>query len=286
MPDLARRFTVIAPDLAGHGGSDKPKGDYSLGAHASGVRDLLLALGHERATHRRALARRRHRDAVLLPVPRALRAARARRQRRPRARGQPAAARGHAARLGVRAAAARGHRGCSTPARCVGGAARPPRPARSAPTSRRWRAGTPRSPTREARAAFVHTLRAVVEPGGQRVDASNRLYLAEQLPLLLIWGERDSIIPVSHGRAAHEQLPGQPPGGARALRALPPARRARALPRRAGRLHRGDRAGEPGELGAATPGQPAGAAPLRRAPASSGSTVWPSGPAACVAQSR
>ena len=48
--DLARRFTVIAPDLAGHGESDKPKGDYSLGAHASTVRDLLLALGHERAT--------------------------------------------------------------------------------------------------------------------------------------------------------------------------------------------------------------------------------------------
>ena len=48
--DLARRFTVIAPDLAGHGESDKPKGDYSLGAHASTVRDLLLALGHERAS--------------------------------------------------------------------------------------------------------------------------------------------------------------------------------------------------------------------------------------------
>src|SRR5665213_212176 len=50
IPDLARRFTVIAPDLAGHGESDKPKGDYSLGAHASTVRDLLRALGHERAT--------------------------------------------------------------------------------------------------------------------------------------------------------------------------------------------------------------------------------------------
>ena len=59
----------------------------------------------------------------------------------------------------------------------------------------------------EARAAFLHTLRAVVEPGGQRVDASNRLYLARQFPLLLVWGERDSIIPVAHGRAAHEQLP-------------------------------------------------------------------------------
>ena len=46
----AERFTVIAPDLLGHGESAKPRGDYSLGAYASGIRDLLIALGHERAT--------------------------------------------------------------------------------------------------------------------------------------------------------------------------------------------------------------------------------------------
>src|ERR687888_931705 len=50
MPALSKRFTVIAPDLLGHGGSAKPRGDYSLGAYASGVRDLVIALGHERAT--------------------------------------------------------------------------------------------------------------------------------------------------------------------------------------------------------------------------------------------
>ena len=50
MPALAEHFTVVAPDLVGHGESEKPRGDYSLGAFASGVRDLLLALGHERAT--------------------------------------------------------------------------------------------------------------------------------------------------------------------------------------------------------------------------------------------
>ena len=50
MPYLATRFTVIAPDLLGHGGSAKPSGDYSLGAYASGVRDMMVTLGHERAT--------------------------------------------------------------------------------------------------------------------------------------------------------------------------------------------------------------------------------------------
>src|SRR5205085_11151269 len=47
---LAERYTVLAPDLLGHGESAKPRGDYSLGAYAASVRDLLVALGHRRAT--------------------------------------------------------------------------------------------------------------------------------------------------------------------------------------------------------------------------------------------
>ena len=50
MPLLAEDYTVIAPDLLGHGESAKPRGDYSLGAYASGIRDLLTVLGVERAT--------------------------------------------------------------------------------------------------------------------------------------------------------------------------------------------------------------------------------------------
>ena len=50
IPLLADRYTVIAPDLLGHGDSAKPRGDYSLGAYASGIRDLLAVLDHERAT--------------------------------------------------------------------------------------------------------------------------------------------------------------------------------------------------------------------------------------------
>jgi pimeloyl-ACP methyl ester carboxylesterase len=59
----------------------------------------------------------------------------------------------------------------------------------------------------ESRAAFVHTLRTIVDPGGQRVNASDRLYLAQNVPFMLVWGERDPIIPVQHGRAAHELVP-------------------------------------------------------------------------------
>ena len=47
---LARQHTVVAPDLPGHGGSAPGAGDYSIGALAAGLRDLLVALGHERAT--------------------------------------------------------------------------------------------------------------------------------------------------------------------------------------------------------------------------------------------
>src|SRR5579884_2830370 len=47
---LAQRFTVIAPDLLGHGKSDKPRADYSVAAYANGMRDLLSVLDIERVT--------------------------------------------------------------------------------------------------------------------------------------------------------------------------------------------------------------------------------------------
>jgi pimeloyl-ACP methyl ester carboxylesterase len=206
MPYLARRFTVIAPDLVGHGESAKPRGDYSLGAHACGVRDLLLALGHDRATivghslgggiamqfsyqfpercERLVLVDSGGLGRDVSPL---LRAATLPGSEfvlpllvATRLLDAGALAGRLLSRLGLRARTdlaemARGHASLSDP---------------------------------EARAAFIHTLRAVVEPGGQRVDASNRLYLAEHLPFLLAWGERDPIIPVSHARATHEQVRG------------------------------------------------------------------------------
>ncbi len=55
-----------------------------------------------------------------------------------------------------------------------------------------------------ARDAFLETMRSVIGPDGQKVSALDRLYLADQMPFLLIWGDEDPVIPVEHGRRAHE----------------------------------------------------------------------------------
>jgi pimeloyl-ACP methyl ester carboxylesterase len=62
--------------------------------------------------------------------------------------------------------------------------------------------------TSGSRQAFLHTVRSVIDSGGQRVSANDRLHLAAVLPTLIVWGEKDSIIPPSHGEAAHEAMPG------------------------------------------------------------------------------
>jgi pimeloyl-ACP methyl ester carboxylesterase len=59
----------------------------------------------------------------------------------------------------------------------------------------------------DARAAFLHTLRSVIDVHGQRVSATDRLYLLESMPTMIMWGERDHTIPMRHGRAAHEAIP-------------------------------------------------------------------------------
>ena len=60
----------------------------------------------------------------------------------------------------------------------------------------------------EARQAFLQTLRAVIDVHGQRVaSATDRLYLLESMPTLIVWGERDNTIPLSHGRRAHAAIP-------------------------------------------------------------------------------
>jgi pimeloyl-ACP methyl ester carboxylesterase len=206
VPLLADRYTVLAPDLMGHGESAKPKGDYSLGAHAAGIRDLLVALGYRRATvvghslgggiamqfayeyppfaERLVLVSSgglgREVSALLraatlpgaeivLPIIAS-----------ERVLNVGATVGGAISKLGLRvgtdlAEMARGYASLNNA---------------------------------EARQAFLHTLRSVIEPTGQRVSATDRLYLTEILPSMVLWGERDPLIPSHHAETAHEAMPG------------------------------------------------------------------------------
>jgi len=60
----------------------------------------------------------------------------------------------------------------------------------------------------DARRAFINTVRSVIDPTGQRVSAADRLYLTRDIPSLIVWGDRDRIIPASHADLAHELMPG------------------------------------------------------------------------------
>ena len=84
IPLLAKKYRVIAPDLLGHGESDKPRGDYSVGAFAVLLRDLLDALGRPPSHRHRSLSRWRDRHAIRPSAPPVLRADRAHQQRRVR----------------------------------------------------------------------------------------------------------------------------------------------------------------------------------------------------------
>ena len=202
---LARNYTVIAPDLIGHGDSATPRGDYSLGAHASVIRDLLTVLGIERATmvgHSLGggiamvffwqFPERVERLALVssgglggdvspllrsasLPGVRSLLALAADRRVTGALSSAGSRLRDRGSGLGVQLQAV----------------ARALRPLES----------------RGAREAFAQTLRAVIDRHGQRVNANDRLYLLADVPMVIVWGERDRTIPLAHGRAAHAVLP-------------------------------------------------------------------------------
>jgi pimeloyl-ACP methyl ester carboxylesterase len=204
--NLGDGLTFLAPDLLGHGESAKPRGDYSLGAYASAVRDTVVALGHDRATivghslgggiamqfayqfpeltERLVLVSSGGLGREVHPLLRA------------------ATLPGSELVLPVLTHARVLAAGESV-GRAIG--------------LLRLRAGTDLAEVAsgyaslgdaEARAAFIATMRAVLDAGGQRVSALDRLYLAEVMPTLIVWGERDPIIPPEHGRVAHEAMPG------------------------------------------------------------------------------
>jgi pimeloyl-ACP methyl ester carboxylesterase len=202
---LARHYTVVAPDLPGHGRSGPGGGDYSIGALATSLRDLLIALGHERATlvghslgggvaMQLAYQFPEFADRLVLvssgglgpEVTLVLRAAAL-----PGSDLVIAAT----ARIGSRAGAAFG-RGLGV----VG-----LRPTIDVAEVARGYASLSDG---ERRAAFLATVRSVISARGQRVNASDRLYLNAGVPVLIIWGSRDPIIPVRHGKRAHEAIAG------------------------------------------------------------------------------
>ena len=206
MRGLARGHTVIAPDLLGHGASAKPRGDYSLGAYASGVRDLLAALGHDRVT----IVGHSLGGGV------AMQFAYQFPERTQRLVLVSSGGLGREVNLLLRAAALPGAELVlpflvpSWLGRAVSGAgwAGERLGLRARPDVGEVVRGFLSLNDAEARAAFLHTLRAVIDPGGQRVSGHDRLYLASNLPTLLVWGERDPIIPVAHAQAAHAAMPG------------------------------------------------------------------------------
>ena len=205
LPYLATRFTVIAPDLIGHGDSAKPRGDYSLGAYASGVRDLVVSLGYDSATF----------VGHSLGGGVAMQLAYQFPERCERLVLVDSGGLGREVSRLLRAATLPGSEWvlpllASGPhPRRRPGRGRPARPPRTARRHRHRGDGPrPRHPRRPrgargVRAHPAHDRRA----GGQRVDASDRLYLAENVPFMLVWGEDDSIIPLAHGERAHEIVP-------------------------------------------------------------------------------
>jgi pimeloyl-ACP methyl ester carboxylesterase len=206
MPWLAERYTVLAPDLVGHGGSAKPRGDYSLGAYASGVRDLMIALGHERAT----IVGHSLGGGVAMQLAYQFP------ERCERLVLVSSGGLGREVNPLLRAATLPGSelvlpilastrvldagRGVSRLLGRVG--------LRAGTDLEEMARGHASLADADARRAFVHTLRSIVEPQGQRVSAMDRLYLSAAVPSMVVWGGRDGVIPPSHARAAHRQMPG------------------------------------------------------------------------------
>ncbi len=200
---LGTTHDVIAPDLLGHGESAKPMGDYSLGAFASGLRDFLAVLdvssvtivGHSFGGGVAMQLAYQHPhvvDRLVLVGSGGL---------------------GREVSWLLRMLSLPGFEyvmpfGFPKPMVEAGtsvGRFFGRRGLRSQKLGEMWRAYSSLAGASN-RTAFVRTMRGVIEPGGQTVDARDRLYLAARVPTLIVWGDRDAIIPVEHGQRAHELI--------------------------------------------------------------------------------
>ncbi len=206
LPFLALDHTVIAPDLLGHGASDKPRADYSVAAYANGMRDLLSVLGVDRATvvghslgggvamqfayqypercERLVLISTGGVSREVHPI---LRLAAL-----PDADLLLPLVGYDVTRVAVRAV----FQAFQQLGTDLG---------RDATDFLRV---FDTLPDATARSAFVRTLRAAVDFRGQVITMLDRCYLARGMPTLLVWGAHDAIIPYSHALLAHAAMPG------------------------------------------------------------------------------
>lgn len=204
---LGRHLHVLAPDLLGHGSSEAPRsGDYSLGGFATGLRDLLVALDVERVTivghsfgggvaMQFAHQFPEYTERVVLVSSGGL---------------------GHDLALALRAASLPGTElvlrsvASLTPRWMRRSVHRIAHAVGSVPASdvdgvhAAWESFADRG----TRGAFVHTARGALEPSGQRLDGAQRLHLLSEVPVLLVGGDRDRVIPIEHTLVAHDRLPG------------------------------------------------------------------------------
>jgi pimeloyl-ACP methyl ester carboxylesterase len=197
LPFLAIDHTVIAPDLLGHGASDKPRADYSVAGYANGMRDLLSVLGVDRVSVAMQFAYQypeRCERLVLIStggvsneVHPILRLASL-----PDADLLLPLVGYDFTRVAVRAV----FKGFQKLGTDLG---------RDATDFLRV---FDTLPDATARRAFVRTLRAVIDHRGQVITMLDRCYLTRGMPTLLVWGAHDAIIPISHARLAHAAMPG------------------------------------------------------------------------------
>jgi len=206
MPALSERFTVLAPDLLGHGDSDKAKGDYSLGAMASTLRDLIVGLGYKRAT----VVGQSYGGGI------ALQFAYQYPERCERLVLVNAGGLGKEVNRVLRMLTLPGSEAlllvaCAPPVRriveLIGGFMFRKKLENATVIPELWRSYASLGDV-EGRRAFLRTLRAVIDPRGQSVSAHDKLYLAAGMPTLIVWGEDDGIIPVEHAYEAHKVIAG------------------------------------------------------------------------------
>ncbi len=202
---LARRYTVIAPDLLGHGQSDKPRADYSLGGFANGMRDLLTVLGIEQAT----VVGHSFGGGV------AMQFAYQYPERTERLVLVASGGLGPEVTPAIRAVTTPGFHqvmGVLTlpGIRHVGKkgmqlmTALPSRHARDLGEMAEIYDSF-KDPA--ARHAIRHVVRGVVDWKGQVVTMADRAYLTEEMPMAVVWGRDDTVIPVQHAGRAGELAP-------------------------------------------------------------------------------